>query len=77
MAWNRWYVVGWVLILLALLAYELWALLDHDMRTPSLTATTVRYAPWYVTLGFVGWLFIHFAVRYANSAYVLRLRGGK
>lgn len=75
MTWNLPYVFGWLSILLVLFGYELFALLDRNAWTPSLTATTVRYVPWWVTLPFVAWLFVHFALRYFNSAYVERLRG--
>jgi len=74
MKWSPWHTLVWLVWFVAFLAYESWAGLDHDSRTPMLTQATVRYVPWYVTLSFILWLFIHFAVRYSNHPYILRLR---
>lgn len=41
-----------------------------------LTQVTVRYVPWPFTLGFIIWLFVHFAVRYFNPIYVQWLKAG-
>lgn len=75
MQWDKSFTYGWVAILALLLGYELWALLDHNTHTPSLTGTVVRYCPAWVTLPFVGWLFIHFAVRYFDARYMAHIKG--
>jgi hypothetical protein len=77
MNWNGWWVAGWAAILFSLLGYELWSLIDHTTRTPPLTWVICRYSPWYVTLSFIGWLFLHFALRYAHPTYIQHLRTGK
>jgi len=59
------------------LGYELWAGLDHNSRTPMLTQAVTRYVPWYYTMIGLSWLWLHFAVRYANPAYVQHLKTGK
>jgi hypothetical protein len=41
-----------------------------------LTQVTVRYIPWPFTLAFIVWLFVHFAVRYFNPAYIQWLKSG-
>lgn len=73
--WSKAGVWAWVAILIALAGYECWALLSGDMATPPLTRVTIKYVPWYVTVPFLVWLLIHFAVRYSNHAYVSSLRG--
>jgi hypothetical protein len=74
MKWTLWHTLGWIVILGSLAGYEFWAMFDHDARTPMLTQATVRWIPWYVTLPFIVWLFVHFAVRYFNAAYITNLR---
>ncbi len=74
MTWEAIFVWVWVIILLALGGYELFAILDGSLRTPPLTHVTVRYSPWWVTMPFLGWLFIHFLVRYINPSYIKALR---
>lgn len=54
----------WIAILSALLGWELFCLWDGDPHTWTLTRTVITYVPWWVTLGFVTWLWIHFALRY-------------
>ena len=75
MTWNKWWIVGWILILVGLAFYEFWSGWGTGKGTPMLTQVTVRYVPWYVTMPFITWLFIHFATRYANPAYIAHLRG--
>lgn len=75
MKWATWAVVIWLVILGSLLGNELYALLGGNSKDMPLTQLTVKYSPWYVTLPFIVWLFIHFAVRYFNPAYVAGLRG--
>lgn len=75
MKWSTWAVVIWLVILGSLLGNELYALLGGNSKDMPLTQLTVKYSPWYVTLPFIVWLFIHFAVRYFNPTYVGSLRG--
>lgn len=75
MKWATWAVVIWLVILGSLLGNELYALLGGNSKDMPLTQLTVKYSPWYVTLPFIVWLFIHFAVRYFNPTYVASLRG--
>ena len=71
--WNKAYTWGWVAILAILFLYEMYALIWGNHRDPMLTQVTVKYVPWWVTLSFIGWLFIHFSLRYHNKAYVADL----
>jgi hypothetical protein len=75
--WNKAWVWGWVAILLGLAFYEFWSGWGTGKHTPMLTQITVKYCPWYVTLGFLTWLWIHFALRYFNSGYVKSLDTGQ
>ena len=76
MNWSTFYVYGWVAILAALGAWEGYALLHgHKGYDPPLTQLVTRYSPWWVTLPFIVWLFVHFAVRSSNAAYIAHLRG--
>jgi hypothetical protein len=76
MTWSKPWIIGWVLILLGLAFYEFWSGFGTGKSTPMLTQVTVRYCPWWVTMPFLTWLFIHFAIRYANPAYIAKLKGG-
>jgi hypothetical protein len=62
--WRTWSIIGWILILAALFIYELIAVLDKNLHTPSLTQVVVHYVPKWITLPFLLWLFLHFAIRY-------------
>lgn len=73
--WSLAGVIGWVVILVSLAGYEFWCLLSGDMATPPLTRVTIKYVPWYVTIPFLIWLLTHFAIRYANPAYIQGLKG--
>ena len=75
MQWATWAKVIWVVILLALFGNEMYALLGGNAKDMPLTQLTVKYSPWFVTLPFIVWLFIHFVVRYFNPTYVASLRG--
>lgn len=74
MKWNEYYVVGWIVILASLAVWEVYALLTHG-QDPPLTQVTVRYVPWWVTLPFLIWLFVHFLTRYIDPAYIAKLKG--
>lgn len=77
MVWNKYWVWGWVAILLGLALYEFWSGWGTGKHTPMLTQVTVHYVPWYVTLPFLLWLQVHFALRYFNPAYVKSLGSGQ
>jgi len=59
--------IVWVVILASLLGWELWVLWDGKPHTLTLTRTTVTYAPGVFVLGFIGWLFVHFLIRYVKT----------
>jgi glycerol-3-phosphate acyltransferase PlsY len=73
--WDRAWVAGWIAIILGFAFYEFWAGYGTGKHTPMLTQVVVRYVPWWVTLPFIVWLFIHFATRYANPNYIKWLKG--
>lgn len=75
MHWDRWWVVGWILITLGVLFYEFWSGFGPGKSTPMLTHVVVRYVPWWITLPFCAWLFVHFLVRYINPHYIDWLKG--
>lgn len=75
MKWANWAIAIWLVILGSLLVNEMYALLGHNSKDMPLTQLTVKYSPWYVTMPFIVWLFVHFAVRYFNPAYVASLSG--
>lgn len=64
MSWDRGWVIAWYVLIALVLLAELWAILDGQGRTPPLTQVIVRGVPWWVTLPFLAWLFMHFASRY-------------
>ena len=68
--WNNAYVYGWIAILTILAGYELYAVFFGHKYDVPLTWVTVRYVPWWVTLPFLVWLLVHFALRYANPNYL-------
>lgn len=72
--WAKAGVWGWVAILVALAGYEFWCLLSGDMQTPPLTRVTIKYVPWFITIPFLTWLWIHFAIRYSNPWYIQGLK---
>ena len=75
MHWDKWWVIGWILIIVGLAFYEFWSGFGPGKATPMLTQVTVRYVPWWVTMPFLTWLFVHFAIRYSSPAYIATLRG--
>lgn len=79
MTWNKAYVWGWVAILVILASYELYAVFTSKHSfDPPLTWVTVRYCPWWITMPFLTWLFVHFAVRYMHkTAYITEILAGK
>jgi hypothetical protein len=78
MKWGLWQTMFWVGWILAFVFWETYAGLDgkgaKDM--PMLTQATVRYVPWWITLPFLTWLWIHFFVRYTNPVYIEWLKTG-
>jgi len=73
MHWSKAWIYGWLAILIGLAFYEFWSLYGPEKSTPPLTHVVVRYVPWYVTMPFVTWLWIHFFVRYLNPEYSKQL----
>lgn len=75
MPMNRWWVAGWILIGLGFAFYEFWAGYGTGRHTPMLTQVVVRWVPWWITLPFIVWLFVHFATRYFDPNYIAWLKG--
>jgi hypothetical protein len=77
MKWNIIGVLYWVAWLIAFIFWETAAGLDKmgGKDIPMLTQVTVRWVPWYITMPFLTWLWLHFALRYHNAAYLHWLRG--
>jgi hypothetical protein len=67
--WSKAYIWGWVAILLVLAFYEFWAGWGPQKHTPMLTQVTVKFVPWWATMSFLTWLWLHFCIRYASPAY--------
>lgn len=74
--WNTKATMAWFILFFIVLGYEIYAGIDHSDRTPMLTHVVVRYVPWWATLTFVTWLWLHFAIRYMNPTYREWLRLG-
>jgi hypothetical protein len=68
--------MAWFLLFFAVMAYEIFAGINHGQRTPMLTQVVVRYIPAPFTIGFILWLLMHFLVRYFNPGYMDWLRHG-
>jgi membrane-bound acyltransferase YfiQ involved in biofilm formation len=66
MDWDRVYVTVWYAIIVLIALVELYTIYDQRTTTPPLTEVIVREVPWWVTLPFLGWLFLHFLIRYAR-----------
>jgi hypothetical protein len=54
----------WIIILGALVGYELIAVLDGSEATWPLTTVTITYVPWWATMPLLFWLVYHFGKRY-------------
>ena len=74
--WSTTATMAWFTLFFVCIWYEVWCGLNHTHRTPMLTQVTVRYVPWPFTLGFIIWLFMHFATRYFNPKYIEWLKSG-
>ncbi len=75
---NKAFVWGWVAIFCILLGYELYAVLWGHGREWPLTWVTVKYCPWWCTMGFLTWLWLHFAIRYVQGAsYIQKILESK
>lgn len=76
MNWNLWGCLYWLFWALSFGVWETYAGV-FNKAIPMLTQVVVRYVPWYVTMLLLTWAWFHFAIRYADPAYVLELRTGK
>jgi len=56
--------LGWLLILGALFTYEAYAVFARNPYRPTLTKLTITVIPPEITLTFICWLFLHFAIHY-------------
>jgi hypothetical protein len=75
MHWRLWPTLYWVAWLAFFCFWEAYAGFDKKHDVPMLTQATVRYVRWWITMPFLTWLWIHFAVRYANPRYIEWLKG--
>ncbi len=77
MKWSLWPCLYWLFWFCGFIAWETYAGLDNMGRKdiPMLTQVVVRYVPWWVTLSGITWLFVHFALRYSNPAYLKQFEG--
>ncbi|HEY6104025.1 MAG TPA: hypothetical protein VI007_12460 [bacterium] len=66
MDWDRIYVWAWYTLVALVVLLEIYTIVDRRTTTPPLTQVIVREVPWWVTLPFLGWLFLHFLIRYAK-----------
>ena len=76
MRWNFFATFYWVVWVFAFVFWEAYAG-SKDMGAkdvPMLTQAVVRFIPWWITMPFLTWLFIHFAIRYFNPSYIHWLR---
>jgi hypothetical protein len=75
---NKAYTWGWVAILAILFGYELYALIFGHGKDWPLTWVTIKNCPWWLTMSFLTWLWVHFAVRYAEGAsYIQKIMESK
>jgi hypothetical protein len=66
MDWDRVYVWVWYALIALVALLEIYTVVDRRTTTPPLTEVIVREVPWWVTLPFLGWLFLHFLIRYTR-----------
>lgn len=66
MDWDRIYVWAWYTLVALVVLLEIYTIVDRRTTTPPLTQVIVREVPWWVTMPFLGWLFLHFLIRYAK-----------
>jgi hypothetical protein len=62
-------VYTWIVLLIALAAYELRTVLDKKPHTLPLTIVVVTWVPGILTMVFLSWLWVHFFIRYWQSGY--------
>ena len=74
--WDTLATMMWFILFFICVGYEVFAGINHGKHTPMLTQVVIRYIPAPFTLGFIFWLFVHFASRYCNSEYIKWVRDG-
>jgi hypothetical protein len=79
MNWKLGACLYWLVWFLGFVAWEAYAGSEKmgAKDVPMLTQAVVRYVPWWITLPGITWLFVHFAVRYANPKYIEWLKTGQ
>jgi hypothetical protein len=73
MVWNKYWVWGWVAIILGVTFYEFWAGWGTGKHTPMLTQVIIHYVPKEVAIPILVWVDFHFLIRYFNPAYTASL----
>lgn len=66
MDWDRIYVTIWYALIAFVVILDLYTIIDRRSMTPTLTQVIVRDVPWWITMPFLGWMFLHFLFRYAG-----------
>ena len=61
----------WVFLFVICTLYEAYSWLTGRLM---LTQLIVKYIPSWIVLPIIGWLFIHFAIRYFNQDYISWLK---
>ena len=78
MKWGFWPIFFWMAWVFAFVTWEAYAgykgMGSGDV--PMLTQAAVRFIPWWVTMPFLTWLWIHFVTRYFNPTYIQWLKTG-
>jgi hypothetical protein len=65
--WDRVWVSVVYGLIGAVLAYEIWSLIDRNPRTPPITQIFVRESSPWLVLPFLWWLAIHFTIAFARD----------
>lgn len=69
MDWDRVYVTVWYALIALVVVMDLYTIIDRRSMTPTLTQVIVREVPWWITMPFLGWMFLHFLFRYLGREW--------
>jgi hypothetical protein len=62
-------IYSWIFLGVVVLLYELRTVLDRNPHTLPLTTVVTTWVPGIITMGFLTWLWLHFAIRYWQSGF--------
>jgi hypothetical protein len=73
MNWKLGPMLYWLFWFLAFVVWETYAGVEGMGKRdiPMLTQVTVKYAPWWIVMPGITWLFVHFGTRYLHKAAYL------